>query len=479
MNYSVTSLKTPSQSEIDELIAIVGAGNAVTDPDHQERYLTEWRDRYHGTSPLIIKPGSTEEVAAILKYANEHRLGIVPQGGNTGLVGGQIPRVEAHDIVLSVERLKSLREINSGSGYAIAEAGMTLAELQCHAHDAGMMFPLRMASEGSATIAGALATNAGGVHVLAYGAMRAQTLGLEAVFANGDVWHGLRTLKKDNTGYDLKDLIIGSEGTLAVITAAALKLSPYPASSANAMIGLETLEDVKELFIRLSASLGSELTAFEFMSAQAMRFAGEFVGDTSPMLTNPAPWTILIEVSSHQSGDDADKKLTSALVDEEISSRIKTSAVAANSKQSQTFWSWRESISEAQKIAGGSIKHDISVPIEKIPAFIAKANHIVTALCPGARPCPFGHFGDGNIHYNVSQPADADKAAFLAHWEDMQTAVHELVIKVGGSISAEHGIGVMKRKELRKMKSTVELDMMRAVKQALDPNGILNPGKLL
>lgn len=479
MPTSHPGLRSPSADLIAEFTDIVGPEHAIQEPDAQQRYLHEWRERFVGKTPLVLRPASTDEVSRILALANTHRIGVVPQAGNTGLVGGQIPRPDAADIVVSVERLSALRNLEKSARHMTVEAGVTLAKAHEFAGEAELQFPLNMASEGSACIGGAIATNSGGVHVLAYGNMRALTLGIEAVMANGDIWDGLRALKKDNTGYALKDLLVGSEGTLGIITAATLKLFPVPASVASAFIGVESLDDVSALFSELATRLGPELTAFEFMSAQALDFVGQAMPDLVQPFAKTAPWTVLIEVSSYAGNDQARQALEHALTSEPILKRIQDSALAASHTQAAHFWRLRDSISEAQKIGGGSIKHDISVPIDRIPSFIGEANALVTRICPGARPCPFGHFGDGNIHYNVSQPEGGDKDAFLGLWTDVQAAVHDLVIRYDGSISAEHGIGIMKRAALRQAKSAVELDAMRAIKSALDPHGILNPGKLL
>jgi len=461
------------------LTKIVGEANAITDAEAQEPYLTEWRDRYRGKTAIVLKPGSVGEVSEILKLANQEKIGIVTQAGNTGLVGGQIARTAGCDVVLSVSRLNQLRLIEPGNRHMVAEAGVTLASAQQYASDAGLSFPLRIASEGSACVGGAVATNAGGVNVLAHGSTRNLTLGLEVVLANGDVWDGLRTLKKDNTGYDLKDLMIGSEGTLGVITAAALKLITPPDSVATALVGISTLDDVATLFAHLSADLGQSLTAFEFMSDQTLTFVTNNIANTRLPFNTLYPWTVLIEVSSGGNSNDAGHMLERALSVEAVLNCLGDSALATSASAAQAFWRLRETASEAQKFGGGSIKHDISVPIGKIAEFVPAANALVATLCPGARPCPFGHFGDGNIHYNISQPEGGDKDAFLAQWDEIQTAVHDLVCSFGGSISAEHGIGIMKRDALKRAKSQTELAMMHAIKHALDPNGILNPGKVL
>ncbi len=475
----MTTTNMPDTDSLARLIAIVGDANAITDTAAQAPFLTEWRDRYRGKTPVVLKPGTVREVSEILKLANHEKIGVVTQAGNTGLVGGQIARPAGTDIVLSVARLNQLRTLDANNRHMVVEAGVTLANAQEHARNAGLEFPLRIASEGSACVGGAVATNAGGVHVVAHGSMRNLTLGLEVVLANGEVWDGLRALKKDNTGYDLKDLIVGSEGTLGVVTAAALKLVTPPVSVATALLGASTLDDVAILFARLSRHLGANLTAFEFMSDQALSFVTDAIPNTRLPFGKLCPWTVLIEISSGRSPDDADLMLEQALCDETVLSCLRESAIATSDTMAQSFWKLRETISEAQKHGGGSIKHDISVPIGQIAKFIPAANARVTKLCPGARPCPFGHFGDGNIHYNISQPEDGNKDAFLAHWEEMQTVVHDLVREFDGSISAEHGIGIMKRDALKRTKSPAELAMMQSIKQALDPNGILNPGKVL
>ena len=474
-----TTHKPPDPDTLARLTAIVGEANAITDANAQAPFLTEWRDRYRGKTPVVLKPGSVREVSEILKLANQKRIGIVTQAGNTGLVGGQIARPTGSDVVLSVARLDRVRTLDPSNRHMIVEAGVTLAKAQNHARDASLSFPLRIASEGSACVGGAVATNAGGVHVLAHGSMRTLTLGLEVVLANGEIWDGLRTLKKDNTGYDLKDLIVGSEGTLGVVTAAALKLVTPPASVATALLGVATLDDVATLFARLSAHLGANLTAFEFMSGQALTFVTNAIPNTRLPFRTLCPWTVLLEVSSGRSADDAGHVLENALADEAVLGCLRESAIAPSDTAAHSFWHLRETISEAQKHGGGSIKHDISVPIGQIAKFIPAANALVTSLCPGARPCLFGHFGDGNIHYNISQPEGGNTDAFLAQWDEIQTAVHDLVCDFDGSISAEHGIGIMKRDALKRTKTQTELAMMQAIKQALDPNGILNPGKVL
>jgi FAD/FMN-containing dehydrogenase len=458
---------------------IVGREHAIADPDLQLPYLREWRDLYAGRTAMVLRPGSTKEVAQILGTANDAGVGIVPQGGNTGLVGGQIPSPSGAEIVLSLSRLTRVRAVDAAGNTMIVEAGLTLAEAQAAAERAGRLFPLSLASEGSCQIGGVLATNAGGVGVLAYGTARALALGLEVVLADGEVWDGLRTLKKDNTGYDLRDLFIGSEGTLGIITAAALKLFPRPAEKATAFVALPDVKSVAELFRLAEARAHSGLTAFEFMSGLSIDLVLRHVPGAHLPLKEPAPWYVLLEVSSGEADGTAAGVLEGLL--QEASSRqlVGDGVIAASLAQAQSLWRLREAASEAQKPEGGSIKHDVSVPVARIPEFLEKAAPVVERVCPGARPVVFGHFGDGNVHYNVSQPPGMDKAAFLALWGPMADAIHDLVVKTGGSISAEHGIGQMKREALVRFKSPVEVALMRKLKTAFDPKGILNPGKVL
>lgn len=473
------TVKILSAALIARFVDIVGAAYAVLRPEEQAGYLREWRERYVGRTPVVLRPGSTDEVSRILALAHTERVGVVPQAGNTGLVGGQIPSVAGDEIVLSVDRLRAVRDVDAVGGTFVVEAGVTLADAQAAADAVGMMFPLSLASEGSARIGGVLATNAGGTGVLAYGNARQLTLGIEAVLADGRVWHGLRRLKKDNTGYDLRDLLIGSEGTLGVITAAALRMVPRPAEQATAVVALARAEDALALFRRCDAGAGSGLTAFEFWSAGVQDFASAYGSGVRAPIDGAYPWYALIEISSGSVDGRAMGQLTGLLHAASDDGVVQDAVIAQSGQQARDFWKLRECFSEAQKGAGGSIKHDISVPVARIPEFLERAGAIVEKVCAGARPVPFGHFGDGNIHYNVSQPVGMEKTAFLALWETMSDAVHALVTDMDGSISAEHGIGQMKREALVRAKSDVEIEMMRAIKQALDPRGILNPGKVL
>ena len=468
-----------AEGALQRFAEIVGRAHAITDPDQQLPYLREWRDRYFGRAAMVLRPGSTLEVSRILAVANEARIGIVPQGGNTGLVGGQIPSEAGTEVVVSLGRLNRVRAVDAAGGSMILESGVTLARAQEIAEDADRLFPLTLASEDSCDIGGVLSTNAGGVHVLAYGNARQLALGLEVVLADGQIWDGLRTLKKDNTGYDLRDLFIGAEGTLGIITAAALKLLPRPREKATALVAIPNLNDALALFRLAETRAHSNLTAFEIMNRLSLDLVLRHVGGTRLPLSEPSPWYALLEVSGAETDGAAARTLEAMLAKASEEKLISDGVLAASLAQSNSLWNLRESASEAQKPEGGSIKHDISVPIARIPDFVRRAEPVVEAICPGARPVVFGHFGDGNLHYNVTQPPGMDKARYLSLWSRMSEAVHDLVHRMGGSISAEHGIGQMKRAELVRFKSETEIELMRRIKATFDPNGILNPGKVL
>ncbi|OFW71913.1 MAG: hydroxyacid dehydrogenase [Alphaproteobacteria bacterium RBG_16_64_48] len=471
--------KPPSQDTIDALVRIVGEEHAIREEEAMTPYLVEWRDRYRGKAALVLRPGETQEVAAILKCANETKTAIVPQGGNTGLVGGQIPFETGHEVVVSLERLNRVRDIDLASNTMTVEAGLVLALAQQVAASAGRLFPLSLASEGSAQIGGVLATNAGGMAVLAYGSARDLTLGLEVVFADGRVWNGLKSLRKDNSGYDLKDLIIGSEGTLGIITAAVLRLFPKVVEKVTCMAGLSALETAPAFFARALERSGPALTAFEIMPRIGVEFVLRHGNAARDPFPSPYPWYMLFDLTSPREGEEL-ARLTETLLSEGLAAgEIDSAVIASSLAQGEELWRLRELMSEVQKHEGGSIKHDIAVPVARVPEFVARANQLVELMIPGARPVPFGHLGDGNIHYNVSQPPGMDRAVFLANWEALNAAVHEIVLDLGGSISAEHGIGRLKRDLLPHAKEALEIELMRKIKAAFDPNGILNPGKLL
>src|SRR5579859_5881518 len=462
-----------------ELIArfrnIVGDRYAVTEAADIAPYVTEERGLFHGSSPLVLRPGSTAEVSAICKLATEHRIALVPQGGNTGLVGGQTPH--HGEVVVSTRRLDKIRDIDPASNTMTCESGVVLQVAQQKAADIDRYFPLSLGAEGSCTIGGNLSTNAGGTTALAYGVAREMALGLEVVLADGRVLNGLSKLKKDNTGYDLRNLFIGAEGTLGIITAATLKLFPKPRDIETAFVGLKSPGDALKLLSISQNEAAGSLTSFELLADIAVDFSVKHGIDIRKPLAAAHPWYVLMELSSPR--DDARATLETILAEGVELGIVDDAVIAANLSQRAAFWKLRDEMSAAQKPEGGSIKHDVSVPVAAVPDFIEQANAAVVKLIPGARPVPFGHLGDGNIHYNVSQPVGADAADFLARWHDVNAVVFEIVLRMGGSISAEHGIGVLKRDELPEVKDKVAIELMRSIKALLDPLGIMNPGKVL
>lgn len=469
----------PDTALIERFAAIVGEKNALTAPEDIAAYLIEQRDLYHGRTPLVLRPGSTEEVAAIMKLATETRTPVVPQGGNTGLVGGQQPDESGAAIILSLGRMNRIRNLDTVGNLVTLEAGVILKNLQDAAEKAGRLFPLSLGAEGSCQIGGNLGSNAGGTAVLAYGNMRELCLGLEVVLPTGEILNDLRYVKKDNTGYDLKDIFVGSEGTLGVITAAVLKIFPQPKGKGVAYAGLRSPEDVLRLFQLATEHAGPSLTGFELMPRVGVEFTVRHVDGVRDPLESPHDWYVLIDISSSRSEEDVRTTLETILTEAFENDLIQDAAIAESVAQAQSFWKMREEISWAQKPEGGSIKHDISVPVASIPAFIHEANAATLDMIPGARVVCFGHIGDGNLHYNVSQPVGADKEAFLARWHDLNHRIHTIVASYGGSISAEHGIGQLKREELVFFKQDIALDLMRRIKAAFDPAGIMNPGKVL
>ncbi|MBC2884550.1 FAD-binding oxidoreductase [Ochrobactrum sp. CM-21-5] len=464
---------------IDRFAAIVGEKNALTAPDDIAPYLIEQRDLYRGRTPLVLRPGSTEEVAAIMMLASETKTPVVPQGGNTGLVGGQQPDESGAAIILALGRMNKIRALDPVGNLVTVEAGVILKNLQDEAEKAGRLFPLSLGAEGSCQIGGNLGSNAGGTAVLAYGNMRELCLGLEVVLPTGEILNDLRYVKKDNTGYDLKDLFVGSEGTLGVITAAVLKVFPQPKGKGVAYAGMRSPEDALQLFQLATEHAGPSLTGFELMPRIGVEFTVAHVDGARDPLEAPHSWYVLIDISSSRSEDDARTTLETILTEAFESDIIQDAAIAESVAQAQSFWKMREEMSWAQKPEGGSIKHDISVPVASIPAFIHEADAAVLEMIPGARIVCFGHIGDGNLHYNISQPVGADKEAFLARWGEVNHRVHTIVMRYTGSISAEHGVGQLKRDELVHFKQDLALDLMRRIKATFDPAGIMNPGKVL
>ena len=475
MNINQSATPPLAPELIDQFRKIVGERHAITDANDIEAYVTEERNLFHGRSPLVLRPGSTAEVSAICKLASKHRIALVPQGGNTGLVGGQTPH--NGEVVVSLRRLDKIREIDTASNTMTCEAGVILQIAQQKASDVDRLFPLSLGAEGSCTIGGNLSTNAGGTAALAYGVAREMALGLEVVLADGRVLNVLSKLKKDNTGYNLHNLFIGAEGTLGIITAATLKLFPKPRAIETAYVGLKSPAAALKLLTIAQSEAANALTSFELLSEMAVDFSVRHGIDVRDPLSEKHSWYVLMELSSPS--DDARTPLETILgraMEEEI---VDDAVIASSLTQRNAFWKLREEMSAAQKPEGGSIKHDISVPVAAVPAFIEEANAAVVKLIPGARPVPFGHLGDGNLHYNVSQPIGANTADYLARWHEMNAVVFEIVLRMGGSISAEHGIGVLKRDELPDVKDKTAIELMRSVKAVLDPLGIMNPGKVL
>jgi FAD/FMN-containing dehydrogenase len=458
------------------LAAIVGEKYAVTDPAAQEGFLVEGRGLYRGHTPMVLRPGSVAEVAAIVKLANETSTPIVPQGGNTGLVGGQIPH--HGELLLSLTRLDRIREVDATSNTMTCEAGVVLVKAQDAAAAVDRLFPLSLGAEGSCTIGGNLSTNAGGTSALAYGVARDLVLGLEVVLADGRVWNGLNKLKKDNTGYDLKHLFVGAEGTLGVITAAVLKLFPRPRSVETAFIGVPSPRAALQFLDLVQERTGGGANSFELIGRIAIDFAVRHGHGIREPLPGQHPWYVLLELSS-PAREGLRATLEDLLAHGAESGMIQDATIADSIERRTAFWRVREMLPEAQKPEGGSIKHDVSVPVAAVPEFLEEASAAAEQLVPGSRPVPFGHLGDGNIHFNISQPVGADTDAFLARWHEMNAHIHAVLKKYGGSISAEHGIGTMKRDLLPAVKDAVALDLMRTLKRTLDPKNILNPGKVL
>ena len=456
---------------IDRLKTLLGEGGWSQDPERLAPKLVEWRDRWSGTTPLLALPKTTRDVAAVIGLCAAEGVAVTPQGGNTGLVGGQIPQGE---ILLSLERMHAIRDVAPLDDVLVVEAGVTLAAAHDAALSAGRRFPLSLASEGSATIGGLISTNAGGTAVLRYGTMRDLVLGLEAVLPSGEIWNGLKRLRKDNTGYDLKQLLIGAEGTLGVITAAALKLFPILASRAVAFVAVEDPHAAIQLLARAKAETGGAVEAFELISRLGIELAiKNLPGMREPLETRP-PWYVLIETASGEPGaaEASMERLLAAALEEGL---ISDAALAQNETQARAFWALRENQSAAQKSEGPAWKHDVSVPVSRIADFIDAAGATLGQRFPGVRIDAFGHVGDGNIHYDVLGPPGGDTALHNALRDAGAHIVHDLVMSLGGSISAEHGLGTMKTAEAAAYKSAVELATARAVRAALDPGRIMNP----
>ena len=469
----------PTADTLAKLKAAVGDGAWLDAREDLSAYTVDFRRLYRGVTPLVLQPRSVEQVSHVLAICNRERVGVVPQGGNTGYCGGATPDESGSQIVLSMRKLNRVRQIDGGNDSLIVEAGCTLAQTQAAARSERRLFPLSLGSEGTAQIGGNLSTNAGGTAVLRYGMMRDLVLGLEVVLADGRVLSGLRGLRKDNTGYDVKSLFIGAEGTLGVITAACLKLFPEPRDSATALVGIDSPARALELLRAMRAAAGEALTAFELMPRIAVALTVKHIPQVANPLDQGAAWYVLVELTSSSARSRLTDTLSEAL--EEAAGRgvVRDAALAASLAQSQAMWKLRESIPEAQRHHGASLKHDLSVPVSSIPTLIERGTELAQRLAPEGDVVSYGHAGDGNLHFNVSQRPGSPTAAFLARAAPLESAMFDLVESLGGSISAEHGIGRLKAGELAKRADPVELSAMRALKAALDPNGILNPGKVL
>ncbi len=467
-----------SEALISALRDTVGADQVLTEGD-LSAYEADWRKRWRGKALAVVRPHTTDEVAALVRACASHGASIVPQGGNTGLVGAGVPDASGTQILLSLTRMNRIRNLDPANLTVTAEAGCVLQAVQQAAADADLLFPLSLAAEGSCTIGGNLATNAGGTQVLRYGNARSLCLGLEAVTAAGEVWHGLTGLRKDNTGYDLRDLLIGSEGTLAIMTAATLALHPRPAATMTALAACASLDDCVALLGAAQRQLGPGLTGFEVMNGFSLALVARHFPERRQALPR-VPWTVLVELSDNESAGHARTQFEGLLADALQAGTINDAAIAESVAQSRAMWHLRESIPLAQSEEGLNIKHDISLPVSSIPAFCAATDATLAARWPGIRLVNFGHLGDGNLHYNVQAPAGEDGTAFLQSEEHAVNAiVFDAVTAHHGSISAEHGIGVLKRDELVRRKDPTAMAMMRAIKQALDPQRLLNPGRLL
>ena len=460
---------------IEQLQAIVGDRGWTTDAAELEPHLTEWRDVLRGATPIMVSPASAAEVAQVVSACNEAGVGVVPQGGNTGLCGGAIPDASGEQVLLSLSRMNAIRAVDPENFSIEVDAGCILADVQQAAAAAGRLFPLSLAAEGSCQIGGNLSTNAGGINVIRYGTARDQVLGLEVVLADGTIVDSMRSLRKDTAGYDLKQLFLGSEGTLGIITAASLRLYPQPANPTTALVALASAAHAVDLLATIRESLADQVYAFELISGRAMRFVRAHIPNTRCPFTRDHEFFVLLDADTASSTDNLEATLHSAF-DRGV---VEDVVIAKSTSEAAALWRIRHSISEAQKIEGASLKHDISVPIGRIGEFVQRCERELTLQFADVRPVVFGHVGDGNLHYNVSQPIGMDRERFAAEGEAITTAIYELVSEMNGSISAEHGIGVLKKDQLLRYRSSEEIALMRTLKKALDPANTLNPGKVI
>lgn len=468
---------TPEHTQaIEQIKQALGPEGWSNDADALAPFLVDQRERYLSTTALLVKPANTAEVSEIMKIAHGAAIAVVPMGGNTGLVGGA---VASGEIIMSLERMTKIKTVDAANLTVRVDAGVILADVQAAASEAGAYFPLSLGAEGSCRIGGNLSTNAGGVHVVRYGNARDLVLGLEVVLADGRIWDGMRSLRKDNTGYDLKQLFIGAEGTLGIITGAVLRLFPAPKSIATALVGCESYDAALALFLHARERMGERLSVSEVMDRFAMEITTRHIPGCRDPLSSPHAVYVLLEADSTDANADVGGDLQATLGEALESGIAQDAVIAQNEGQRLDLWKLREAIPEAQKKEGGSIKHDVSVPVSRVPEFLSRALELVRLELPGVRPVPFGHLGDGNLHFNLTQPEGAERDDFLQNWGRINRLVHDLVVEMGGSFSAEHGIGLLKTADMDRYKSSVEIDLMAALKSALDPKAILNPGKVL
>jgi FAD/FMN-containing dehydrogenase len=471
--------RAPDAATLAALQAVVGDGGWLAAPADTAPLLTDHRRLYQGASPLVLLPRTVDEVARILAICDREEVAVVPQGGNTGYCGGATPDESGTQVVVAMRRMNRVRTVDAHNDSMVVEAGVTLAAAQAAAREANRLFPLSLGSEGSAQVGGTLGTNAGGTAVLRYGMMRDLVFGLEVVLADGRVLHGLRGLRKDNTGYDVKSLFIGAEGTLGIITAASLKLFALPRDVATALVGVPSAEAALAFLVRLKDSAGDALTTFELMPRRAVELTVALVEGVANPLDLGAAWYVLVELGAPNPEAGLTQLLTGQLEAAAADGTVVDALVASSLAQGRAMWKLRESVPEAQTRHGASLKHDVSVPLSQLPALIERGTRLCEALVPEGEVISYGHVGDGNLHFNVSQRQGADKAAFLAHKAALEEAVYDLVGELGGSFSAEHGIGRLRAGQLDRRNDPAELAVMHALKQALDPKGILNPGKVL
>jgi FAD/FMN-containing dehydrogenase len=464
---------------ISELTSLLGADGLLTEPSALAPFLIDHRALYHGRALGVALPRSVEQVSRLLRFCNERRIGVVPQGGNTSYCGGATPDESGSQVVLSLRRLNRIRSVEPLNYSLVAEAGCLLADVQRAADEAERFFPLSLGSEGSCQIGGNLSTNAGGTSVLRYGMTRDLVLGLEVVLADGRVLSSLSALRKDNTGYDIKGLFIGAEGTLGVITAASLKLAPQVRTSATAIVATPDVRSAVRLLAQLRETSGDRVSSFELMPRIAIDLTTHHIPGVKDPLETPYPWYVLCELTSSRSSDSLDSVMEEALTRGIENNLVLDAALASSERERDAMWKMRETIPEAQRLDGASLKHDISVPISSLPDFVERACAWVTANVPDGRLVVYGHVGDGNLHFNLNQAPGSPRDIFLSRADVIERAIHDFVREFRGSFSAEHGIGKLKVGELERYASPVELDLMRAVKRAFDPNGILNPGKVL